>query len=51
MIKMELRIWDGSPLVGMTVKELEKKYGIKVLRVKRGGNHIDYPEKKVGGKK
>ncbi|MFH1225527.1 MAG: TrkA C-terminal domain-containing protein [Candidatus Diapherotrites archaeon] len=34
--KMEIRIWEGSPLVGMSVEKLDKKFGVNVLKVARG---------------
>lgn len=34
--KMEIRIWEGSPLIGRSVKKIDNEFGVKVLKVARG---------------
>ena len=33
---MEIRIWEGSPLIGMNVAQIVKKFKVRVVKVARG---------------
>ena len=33
---MEIRIWEGSGLVGKTVEQIDKEFGIEIIKVARG---------------
>ena len=33
---MEIRIWEGSPVAGMTIEAVSNRFGIKILKATRG---------------
>ena len=40
---MQIRLWKGSPLIGKTVGEIIKDYGVTVIKVARGREATNPP--------
>lgn len=36
--QMEIRIWKGSPLIDKSIEQVEKEYGVEIIKVTRGDN-------------
>lgn len=34
--KMEIRIWEGSPLIGKDINSINDEFNIKIIKVSRG---------------
>ena len=42
--KMELRVWEGSPLIGKTIAEIDKRFQVKVFKITRGEQARNPPQ-------
>lgn len=43
-VSIEKKIWKGSPVAGMTIEEIESRFGIKIWKVTRGDKVMYYQE-------